>query len=106
MSAGHESAMASVRSKLVVTSKEDMQEIKAEWEEAFHRVMDEGDAVGRALEAKLADAARATGEKEGELADSRARYHTAMEEKKTCSLSLSLSLYFTFVFSFSFQFPS
>ena len=104
MSASHESAMASVRSKLVVTFKEDMQEIKAEWEEAFHRVWDEGDTARRALEAKLADAARATGEKEGELADSRARYYTAMEEEKTCSLSLSLSL--SLSISFSFQFPS
>ena len=61
MSAGHESAMASVRSKLVVTFKEDMQEMKAEWEKAFRRVWDEGDAAGRALKAELADAARATG---------------------------------------------
>ena len=46
---------------------------------------DKGDAAGRALEAELADAARATGEKEGELAESRARYHAAMEEEKTRS---------------------
>ena len=82
MSAGHESAMASVRSKLVITSKEDMQEMKAEWEEAFRRVRDEGNTAGRALEAELVDAAHATGEKEGELAESRDRYHAAMEEEK------------------------
>ena len=64
---------------------EDIQEMKAEWEEAFCRVRDEGNAAGRALEDELVDAAHATGEKEGELAESRARYHAAMEEEKTCS---------------------
>ena len=102
MSAGYESAMASVWSKLVVTFKEDIQEMKAKWEEAFRCVWDKGDAARRALEAELAVTVRATGEKEGELANYRARYHTTKEEEKKCSLSL----YFIFVFSFSFQFPS
>ena len=61
---------------------EDIQEMKAEWEEAFRRVRDEGDATGRALETELVDAAHATGEKDGELAKSRARYHAIMEDKK------------------------
>ena len=59
--------------------------MKAEWEEAFRRVRDKDDAAGRALEAELANAAHATGEKEGELAESRVRYHAAMEEEKTRS---------------------
>ena len=62
-----------------------MQEMKAEWEEAFRRVRDKGDATARALEAELVDAAHTTGEKEGELAESRARHHAAMDEEKTCS---------------------
>ena len=55
MRSGYEEEMAAVRSKLVSTFKEDMQEMKTEWEDAYTRLKEEGESKMRSLEKELAE---------------------------------------------------
>ncbi|KAL3784076.1 hypothetical protein ACHAW5_008016 [Stephanodiscus triporus] len=74
----HEEDVASVRTKLVSTFKEDMQDMKTEWEDAFQRLKDESDARQRAMEGELKDSARAKSDAEAQLAEHR----TVIEEER------------------------
>lgn len=78
MQARHDEDVASVRTKLVSTFKEDMQEMKTEWEDAFQRLKDESDATQRAMEGELNDSARAKSDAEAQLAEHR----TVIEEER------------------------
>lgn len=82
MTVKHEENMTSVRSKLVSTFKEDMQEMKTEWEEAFQRLKDESDTTQRAMEMELNEVTRASADKEGELNELRVEFRNQMEEEK------------------------
>ena len=68
----HEADVSGIRSKLVSTFKEDMHEMKTEWEEAFRKLKEDSDATQRAMSAELNDAARAKANVEAQLAEYRA----------------------------------
>jgi len=87
MSLKYEDNMSSVRSKLVGQFKEDMQEMKSEWEDAFQRLKDESDATQRAMEAELNEATAAKSEMEGELEELKAEFQTQIDEEKARSKS-------------------
>eukprot|EP00578_Thalassiosira_sp_NH16_P019066 CAMPEP_0181095044 /NCGR_PEP_ID=MMETSP1071-20121207/10315_1 /TAXON_ID=35127 /ORGANISM="Thalassiosira sp., Strain NH16" /LENGTH=1212 /DNA_ID=CAMNT_0023177411 /DNA_START=133 /DNA_END=3771 /DNA_ORIENTATION=+ len=78
----YEENMAAVRSKLVSTFKEDMQEMKTEWEEAFQRLKDESDTTQRAMEMELNEATQCRADVEGELGELKTEYLTQMEDLK------------------------
>lgn len=70
------------RSKLVETFKDDMMEMKAEWENAFARLRDEADATKRALLQELESASDAKVEMETRLGEVTAEYKSRLEEER------------------------
>ena len=87
MSLKHEDNISSVRSRLVATFKEDMQEMKNEWEDAFQRLKDESDATQRAMKMELNEAMAAKSDMESELNELKAEFRTQIEEEKSRSKS-------------------
>eukprot|EP00571_Detonula_confervacea_P000638 CAMPEP_0172321896 /NCGR_PEP_ID=MMETSP1058-20130122/44583_1 /TAXON_ID=83371 /ORGANISM="Detonula confervacea, Strain CCMP 353" /LENGTH=1036 /DNA_ID=CAMNT_0013037507 /DNA_START=105 /DNA_END=3215 /DNA_ORIENTATION=+ len=85
LSIKYEENMTNVRSKLVSTFKEDMQEMKTEWEEAFQRLKDESDTTQRAMEMELSEVTGAKADMESELGEVKAEYRSQMEEEKSRS---------------------
>lgn len=95
MRSSYEEEMASVRSKLVSTFKEDMQEMKTEWEDAYTRLKEEGEASRLGLEKELAEVNRAKNATEGEserirqdLDRARKDLHARLAEEKARSKEL------------------
>ena len=87
MSLKYEDNMSSVRSKLVANFKEDMQEMKAQWEDAFQRLKEESDATQRALEVELTEATSTKSEMEKEVNELKSEFRTQIEEEKARSQS-------------------
>ena len=78
MQTKHEEDVTTIRTKLVATFKEDMHEMKTEWEEAFKRLKEESDTTQPAMSMELNDSARAKAEVETQLAE----YCTMIEDER------------------------
>ena len=78
MQTKHEEDVTTIRTKLVATFKDDMHEMKTEWEEAFKRLKEESDTTQRAMSMELNDSARAKAEVETQLAE----YRTMIEDER------------------------
>ena len=70
------------RSKLVETFKDDMMEMKTEWENAFTRLKEEADGTKRALLQELENASDAKIDLETRLGEVTAEYKSLLEEEK------------------------
>lgn len=70
------------RNKLVETFKDDMMEMKSEWENAFTRLKEEADATKRALMHELENASDAKVDLETRLGEITAEYRSNLEEER------------------------
>lgn len=70
------------RSKLVETFKDDMMEMKTEWENAFTRLKEEAEGTKRALLQELENASDAKVDLETRLGEVTAEYKSRIEEEK------------------------
>jgi chromosome segregation ATPase len=78
----YEEEMARMRVKLVNTFKEDMEEMKSEWEGAFRRLQEESDATKRALNNELSDAIAAKAEMESKFGKLHADFRSQLDDEK------------------------